>query len=641
MSIVGFDIGSTTSTACFIRGGKIEIALDEDGSRSVPTVVALHPERRSVGQEAQRDPSACTNLKAWTTDYARGVQLYTSMLGKLKRVVEAALSPHIVCNCVVSVPSSWTSARRRVVLTAGQLAGLQIVRLVNDSVATALQYGIPKSVSTGSTRTVLFVDAGHTQIQASIVEFTPTGMLVLSHNWSAAGGATIDRLLAKHLHDRVSAGTDDQVVIPARECRRVKHVLSANQETQSTYEGARGDVAITVCRSDLESICQADVLQPLERLLEASRVHSGLEWTGLDAVELVGGTACTPCVQGTVRRVTGHAVSRTCDGTESVAKGCALLCAIMSPACRVRSYSIGDIQPHEVTATWGGDGRSETLMGRFDSVPMSADLCGAPDTADDVTIRMGTELVCSAVVTGTASLHLDHNLLVGIHEGTSGKPVPTTDAGALETAQLQRLREQEGVYEVERCARLEQESAYNSLESYCLQLLHDDSLRRYASETDWADVVAQCSLVAAWLEEVEVQTSALADITAQTARLRACSEHLDRRRDSNQALCAAVDAYRADLETVRREYGDSVVLAPLYADADEYARVVSLECVPGETPSTYTVEQVQTASATVRSRCRDAAAEDPTTTTTTARDEPCDNPCDDPGGHDARPDRVT
>merc|ERR1719421_1274411 len=212
-----------------------------------------------------------------------------------------------VTDVVVAVPSYFTDAERHAMLDAASIAGLNCLRLMNDSTAAALSYGIYKTDMPADVATnVAFVDCGAMDTTVSIVSFVKGKLTVLS---TAAdrhlGGRDLDMILAKHFaaewkeKHKIDALTNKKAMyrlVTAAE--KTKKVLSANPQAPINIECFMDDIDVKgmMERSDMLTV-GAPLLEKLDKLLSEAYTASGVAKADVSSVEIFGGTARVPAVQ--------------------------------------------------------------------------------------------------------------------------------------------------------------------------------------------------------------------------------------------------------------------------------------------------------------------------------------------------------
>ncbi|KAG2607971.1 hypothetical protein PVAP13_4NG294300 [Panicum virgatum] len=398
MSVVGFDVGNDTLVAAAARQRGIDVLLNAESKRESPAAVAFSHNARLIGSHAAsasashapfssvkrlllgatgRDPASSLlrdlprlpfpvfSAAAVHADHIgrrialSPTHLLSMLLAYLKQVAEADLGGAPVADCVISVPCYFTQAQRRAYLDAAAVAGLRPLRLMHDLAATALGYGLYRSDlgSAGGPTHVAFVDVGQCDTQVAVVAFDESGMKVLSHGFDAdLGGRDFDEVLFEHFaeefRDRYKIDVVGNVKASMRlraACEKAKKVLSANAEAVVNIECLMDekDVRGVIRRDEFEKLCAGlleRVVEPCKRAVADSRIVLG----SLHSVELVGSGSRVPSIAKVLAGFFRREPSRTLNASECVARGCALQCAMLSPAFRVREYEVQDAIPASI-----------------------------------------------------------------------------------------------------------------------------------------------------------------------------------------------------------------------------------------------------------------------------------------------------
>ncbi|XP_053191241.1 heat shock 70 kDa protein 4L isoform X2 [Scomber japonicus] len=406
MSVVGIDVGFQNCYIAVARSGGIETIANEYSDRCTPACVSLATKNRMIGNAAKSQ--VITNFKntvhgfkkfhgrAFDDPFVQGekpklpyslhklangnagikvryldedkvftVEQITGMLlTKLKETSESALKKPVV-DCVISVPSFFTDAERRSVFDASQIAGLNCLRLINDTTAVALAYGIYKQDLPSPEerpRNVIFVDMGHSSYQVSITAFNKGKLKVLATAFDPyLGGRYFDEALVDYFCEefkskyKLNVRENQRALLRLhQECEKLKKLMSANSsDLPLNIECFMNDIDVSsrMNRGHFEEMC-AQYLMKIEMPLKAALEHSKLSRDDIYAVEVVGGATRMPAIKERIAKFFGKDVSTTLNADEAVARGCALQCAILSPAFKVREFSITDVVPFPITLRW-------------------------------------------------------------------------------------------------------------------------------------------------------------------------------------------------------------------------------------------------------------------------------------------------
>ncbi|XP_022376341.1 heat shock protein 105 kDa isoform X4 [Enhydra lutris kenyoni] len=409
MSVVGLDVGSQSCYIAVARAGGIETIANEFSDRCTPSVISFGSKNRTIGVAAKNQQithanNTVSNFKRFhgrafsdpfiqrekenlsydlvpmknggvgikvmymDEEHLFSVEQITAMLlTKLKETAENNLKKPVT-DCVISVPSFFTDAERRSVLDAAQIVGLNCLRLMNDMTAVALNYGIYKQDLPGldeKPRIVVFVDMGHSAFQVSACAFNKGKLKVLGTAFDPfLGGKNFDEKLVEHFcaEFKTKYKLDAKSKIRAllrlyQECEKLKKLMSSNSTDLplniECFMNDR-DVSGKMNRAQFEELC-ADLLQKIEVPLYSLMEQTQLRVEDVSAVEIVGGTTRIPAVKEKIARFFGKDISTTLNADEAVARGCALQCAILSPAFKVREFSITDAVPFAISLVWNHD----------------------------------------------------------------------------------------------------------------------------------------------------------------------------------------------------------------------------------------------------------------------------------------------
>ncbi|XP_071409174.1 heat shock protein 105 kDa isoform X2 [Pithys albifrons albifrons] len=406
MAVVGFDLGFQSCYIAVARAGGIETVANEFSDRCTPSVVSFGSKNRAIGVAAKNQQithahNTVSNFKrfhgrAFNDPFVQkekeklsydlvpmknggvGVkvmymdeehifsveQISAMLLTKLKETAESNLKKPVT-DCVISVPSFFTDAERRSLLDAAQIVGLNCLRLMNDMTAVALNYGIYKQdlpAPEEKPRIVVFVDMGHSAFQVSACAFNKSKLKVLGTAFDPfLGGRNFDGKLVDYFCAEIKSKykLDPKSKVRAllrlyQECEKLKKLMSSNStDIPLNIECFMNDTDVSgkMNRSQFEELC-ADLLQRIELPLLSLMEQAQLKVEDVTAVEIVGGATRIPAVKERIAKFFGKDVSTTLNADEAIARGCALQCAILSPAFKVREFSVTDATPFPISLLW-------------------------------------------------------------------------------------------------------------------------------------------------------------------------------------------------------------------------------------------------------------------------------------------------
>lgn len=290
-------------------------------------------------------------------------QLIAMYLSKIKQTAANELKLPVSDLCM-SVPAWFSDVQRRALLDAAEIAGLKVLRLINDTTAAALGWGITKldlPAPEESPRRVCFVDIGHTNYTCSVVEFKKGELAVKATAWDRNfGGRDFDKALVDYLATEFKAKYKVDIYTHGRAMARTiaaaektKKILSANQQSPVNIESLMNDVDVStmITRQDFETMIEPllnRTQQPLEQVL----AQANLTKDDIDVVEVVGGGSRVPALKERIQAFFGKPLSFTMNADEAVARGCAFSCAILSPVFRVRDFAVQDIISYPIEFAW-------------------------------------------------------------------------------------------------------------------------------------------------------------------------------------------------------------------------------------------------------------------------------------------------
>nr|AXS58609.1 heat shock protein 88 homeolog f [Epichloe coenophiala] len=404
MSVVGVDFGTLKTVIAVARNRGVDVITNEVSNRATPSMVGFGPKCRYLGEAAKTQE--ITNLKNTVsclkrlvgrsfndpdikieqqfvtaplveingqvgaevnylgkTEKFSSTQLVAMYLSKIKQTAANELRLPVSELCM-SVPAWFSDAQRRALLDAAEIAGLKVLRLINDTTAAALGWGITKldlPAPEEKPRRVCFVDIGHSNYTCSVVEFKKGELAVKSTAWDRNfGGRDFDKALVDHLakefkekfkvdiytHGRAMART-----IAAAE--KTKKILSANQQAPVNIESLMNDVDVSVMitRQDFEAMIEP-ILACTHEPLEQALAQAKLTKDDIDVIEIVGGGSRLPALKERIQAFFGRTLSYTMNADEAIARGCAFSCAILSPVFRVRDFSVQDVISYPIEFAW-------------------------------------------------------------------------------------------------------------------------------------------------------------------------------------------------------------------------------------------------------------------------------------------------
>ncbi len=248
---------------------------------------------------------------------------------------------------------------------AANIAGLNPLRLINDTTAIALGYGITKSdlPPPETPRHVVFVDIGHSNYSVAVVAFATGQFKILATAYDRHfGGRNLDAALSEHFAEEFKTKYKIDVMGNAKarfrlaaQTERLKKILSANAEAPLSVESIMNDIDASskLSREQLESLPPVvDVLSRVTQPLEEALTKAGISVEEVHSIELVGGSTRVPAIKERISKFFGKALSTTLNQEEAVCRGATFACAMLSPVFRVREFAMHDITHYPIKAAW-------------------------------------------------------------------------------------------------------------------------------------------------------------------------------------------------------------------------------------------------------------------------------------------------
>ena len=398
---IGIDLGTTNSVMAVMEGGKPTVITNAEGSRTTPSIVAFSKNgERLVGQLAKRQAILNPDKTIISIKRKMGEDFKTNIDGKdytpqeisamiLRKFADdaSAYLGEKVTSAVITVPAYFNDAQRQATKDAGKIAGLDVLRIVNEPTAAALAYGLEKE----KPEKVLVFDLGGGTFDVSILEIGDGVHEVLSTSGDTRlGGDDFDQKIIDWLceefkkQEGIDLRNDKQAMQRLKEsAEKAKCELSSVFETSINLPFITADangpkhLDLTLSRAKFEEL-SADLLERCKSPVEQAIRDAGISKSEINEVVLVGGSTRIPAVQALVKEYTGKEPNQTVNPDEVVAVGAAIQAGIL--AGEVKDIVLLDVTPLTLGIETLG-GVMTQLVPRNTTIPVSKSQTFS--TADD------------------------------------------------------------------------------------------------------------------------------------------------------------------------------------------------------------------------------------------------------------------
>lgn len=389
--VIGIDLGTTNSCVAVMEGGEAVVIPNPEGARTTPSVVGFKKDgERIVGETAKRqaitnpDRTIISIKRHMGTNHKESIdgkefspqEISAMILQKLKSDAEAYLGQPVT-QAVITVPAYFNDSQRQATKDAGKIAGLEVLRIVNEPTAAALAYGMEKSED----QTILVYDLGGGTFDVSILELGDGFFEVKATSGdNKLGGDDFDQVIIDHL---VNEFKKDQGIDLSKDKAAVQRLKDAAEKAKkelsgvltttislpfiTVVDGVPQHLELNLTRAKFEELSEGLVERTLGPTRQAMK-DAGMSASDIDKIVLVGGSTRIPAVQEAIKKLTGKEPHKGVNPDEVVALGAAVQAGVLTGD--VKDVVLLDVTPLSLGIETAG-GVFTKMIERNTTIPTS------------------------------------------------------------------------------------------------------------------------------------------------------------------------------------------------------------------------------------------------------------------------------